>query len=183
MFHALPSSPAPRHFAGMPKGAPSAAHKPVHPDVTRAARAVKMLREELKLTQRQVSEAHPRQLTYQRIAQVEQGKVPGIVKPQTQREMLAALSNAARLETPLTLDDFAGYMDRLDTATVEQEGGDLLALRLARTLAPPKAERQAVFPTREGDVIFTFPADLSPQGFREIEAYFQAFVQANSRRD
>jgi hypothetical protein len=149
----------------MPKDVSRSARRPpskprsADPDVMRAARAIKAMREGLGLTQRQV---------------------PGIVKPATQREMLQALSAAAQLDPPLTLEDLAAAMARVDQADAAAEAGDPLALRLANAIQP-KAERQAVFPTREGDITFTFPADLSPDGFRELEAYFQAFVKANTR--
>jgi transcriptional regulator with XRE-family HTH domain len=170
----------------MPKDVSRSARRPpskprsADPDVMRAARAIKAMREGLGLTQRQVAEHHPNDISYQYVAMNENGQVPGIVKPATQREMLQALSAAAQLDPPLTLEDLAAAMARVDQADAAAEAGDPLALRLANAIQP-KAERQAVFPTREGDITFTFPADLSPDGFRELEAYFQAFVKANTR--
>lgn len=147
-------------------------------DVMRAAGGIRLLREGLKLSQPKAAEHHEPDISAQYWSMTETGKVPGVVKPSTQRKLLAALSKAANLETPLTLNDLQAAMDR-----VFSEGEAPRAQRLAAALAPPRAERQAVFPTSDGDVVFTYPADLSPEGFRELEAYFQVFVKASTAKN
>jgi hypothetical protein len=150
----------------------------VDDDVMRPARGIKAMRERHGLTQRQAAEAHARDISYQYWAMNESGKVPGIVKPATQRELLDAISKAAGLENPLTLEDLAKAMD--DHAP---PASDQRSQRLASSLVGARPERQAVFPTSDGDVVFSFPADMTAEGFRELEAYFSVFVKANTPRN
>ena len=36
---------------------------------------------------------------------------------------------------------------------------------------------QAIFPTRDGEVIVSYPANLSPEGFRELAEFFSLFAK------
>lgn len=147
-------------------------------DVLRMARAVKGLRERYNVTQRQVADAHVDEISFQYVGMNEQGKVPGIVKPATQRKLLDAISKAANLSSPLTLDDLAAAADG-----GLADGGPGRALRAAASLRSAMPERQAVFPTSEGDVVFSYPADMTQEGFRELEAYFAVFVSVNAPKN
>lgn len=148
-------------------------------DVSRAARAIAALRERAGVTQRQVAEAHEDEISYQYVGQHETGKVPGIVKPATQRKMLAAISKAAKLEHPLTLEDLADEM-----APTNGVAEDPRAFRMGQALlggARRPTDRQAVFPTTAGEVVISFPADMDAAGFRELEAYLAVFLKARTQ--
>ncbi len=55
--------------------------------------------------------------------------------------------------------------------------------RLARELGPPSDARQAVFPVSDGDVVISFPPNMTPDGFKELEAYFAIFLKANAPKN
>lgn len=141
------------------------------------ARAVQRLRKRLGVTQRQAAEAHEDDITYQYWAMNETGKVPGVVKPATQRKLLRALSRAADMPEDLTLEDLSHEMGA--------DGGRDLGTATQALPRPVRGRltRHAVFPTSSGDVEFTFPAEMTPEGFREMEAYFKVFVQAHTLKD
>lgn len=147
----------------------------VDPEVQQLGRAVKTVRERLKLTQAQAAEAG--EMTSQYWGMHETGKVPGIVKPATQRALLDALTRAAGLDEPLGL----GVLEEALEAAGAPAAGRLA--RMARELGPVGGEaetRRAVFPVPEGDVVIEIPAAMTPEGFKQVEAYIAVFLKANS---
>lgn len=148
----------------------------IDPDALSIGEALRSLRERYKLSQPRVVDVHEDQISAQYLSHIETGKVIGILKSTTQRKVLDAISRAAKLNPPLTLDDLTAARGEPSDHTAET----VRATRLAASLRPATTERQAIFPTSEGDVIFTFPAEMGPDGFRELEAYFSVFVKANT---
>lgn len=153
----------------------------IDPDAQAIGQALKAIRERLGLRQPHVAEAAG--LTAQYVSMIETGKVPGLVKPATQRKIIEALNAALEARDgrapspPVTISDLDAELAGV---------GDTPRARLARiarelTTAPDPELRQAVFPVSDGDVVISFPAHMTPEGFKELEAYFAIFLKANSR--
>jgi hypothetical protein len=49
---------------------------------------------------------------------------------------------------------------------------------------PPPAQgmRQAIFTLDEGDVVLSFPSNLSAEGYKDLEEYLQIFLRKAKRR-
>lgn len=166
-----------RHVGFMPT-------KPqVDGDTLKVGRAVAFLRERVGLTQAQAAEAVPAPgMTNQYWQMHEAGRVPGIHKPATQRKLIEALNAASGVEPPLTMQDLEAAIaggDHPIGRSVESR-----MARIAREVAGPPtpkaastpAPAQAVFPTRDGDVVFNYPPNMTPEGYRDLEAYFAVFL-------
>lgn len=57
----------------------------------------------------------------------------------------------------------------------------LEAPRQAEAAAPPPGMRKVMWPIPEGDVILMFPSDLSDQGFDDLKAVMDLFIQQQKR--
>lgn len=154
----------------------------VDPDVATTSRAVAVLRSRFGLKQHEAAAAAGMSTQYWNMH--ETGKVPGIVKPATQRKLIDGLNAAVKArgeaDPGLTLGDLDAILHG-DGPPGGDANGRLA--RMARELGGGRGERsqadldtrQAVFPTRDGDVVIQFPASMSPAGFKDLEAYFAVF--------
>ncbi len=52
----------------------------------------------------------------------------------------------------------------------------------ARSGATPAGHCQEVFSLDEGDVVLTFPGNLSPESYQDMESFFQLFLRKAKRR-
>ncbi len=167
-----------RHVRFMPRS------RTIDPDVAQIGKAVARLREAAAkdLTQDACAACMDPPITPQYWGMHERGEVPGIVKPKRQRDLIAAISKAADLADPLSLDDLDAAIDG-DEATPRQDPAAGRLVRLARELAPGAPDpnkRRAVFPIPDGDVVIEIPAQLTPAGFKQVEAFLAVFLKANT---
>lgn len=143
-------------------------------DALRVGRAVARLRERVGVTQAAAGAAYPDKeegITSQYWAMIENGKVPGVFKPAMQRKILDALNAASGTGEPLTSED----LERELTAAGPEASMARLARELGRPL-PSDAERFE-FSTVDGPVVLTMPGHLSPEGFKDLEAFVAVFLQ------
>ncbi len=101
--------------------------------------------------------------TSQYWAMFERGLVRGIFQPETKRRLVQALNDAGKAAPPLTVDDLeklAAGGDRPETVSNAATYGT----------------RDAVFPTKDGDVVIRFPAHLSAFGKRQLRDYLAIFL-------
>lgn len=153
-------------------------------DTRQLGGALRTLRDSLGLTQGQAGDAAEPVMTAQYWGMHETGKVPGIFKPSVQRKLIEALNKASEKDRattgrpPLTVGDLQAALD-----APPPPAGRMA--RLARELggvAEPGAAydasgAEAVFPTRDGAVVIRLPAAMTPEGFKDLEAYFAVFMQ------
>lgn len=147
-------------------------------DALRIGRAVETLRRRVGVSQAQAAAAHDPPITPQYWAKFESGRVSGIFRPAIREKMIAALNAAGQPEHPLTPDD-------LDEIIA---GGRVAAesrmARIAREVGgepPPAREpvdegRRLIFPTRDGDVVFVLPSEMTPKGYRQLERLWAVFL-------
>lgn len=143
-------------------------------DVAGLSRAIATLRKRFGISQEAASQAHEDDISKQYWGMHERGGVPGIVKPATQRKLLAAISKAAGLAEPLTLQDL-----QAELAAPSVNPAEARALRMAGAFTPrgAPAGRQAVFPLSTGDAVVQLPAAMTPEACAELEAYLQALLK------
>lgn len=149
----------------------------VDPEVMQLASAIKALRDALDVTQEHAAECADPPMTSQYWGMHETGKVPGIFKPAVQRKLLDALSKAAELAEPLTLDDLERAM-RGEGPGAPEPAGRLA--RLAHELGPrpDPSKRRSVFSLSDGDVVIEIPSALTPAGFKQLKGYLAIFLEA-----
>lgn len=145
-------------------------------DAIRAGDALRRLRKRLDLTQAQAAAAHEAEMTPQYWGMHETGRVPGIHKPAVQRALVEALSRASGQQ--VTVEDLAAEL-RPGGASFETPRIG----RLAAALSDRGGDdvREAVFPTIDGDVVVRFPGHMTPDGFKDLEAYLAVFLRTQTR--
>ena len=129
-------------------------------------RAIKALREARSLTQQDAAEA----LGVTRTAwqNYENGRAV-ILRTDVQRRLLKALGSDE--------DELAAHVASIQS--LGRRTGQVVAMPERFDIQP---RGQAVFPLSEGDVVVTFPPDLSNEGFAELAEYLNLFLKARGAK-
>ncbi len=130
------------------------------------------LRDERGLTQEQASTAARPEMTAQNWARYEGGQAPSITDPIVRRRFLEAIGASEEdfqreLSNPTRANPASARVSRLSRAFEA----------MPESSRARDDRRQAVFPLSEGEVVISFPADLSPDGVEELKEYFNIFVK------
>jgi hypothetical protein len=131
----------------------------------------------------------------------DQGEEPPPGKPEVGDLVQVEIDGALQFEKPVrvrAIQDHDGqkwvFVDGsktgvlMEQVTVQQKGagapkGGMTPPILDIPDAPPaKGTRREVFALDEGDVVLTFPADLSATSFEDLDAYLKVFISKMRRR-
>jgi hypothetical protein len=180
-----------RHAFHMATTRPAAPGRRVDPGRLKVGQALRILRDRLGLSQEQAAAGHADDFSKQHWGSIENGHLRGIYDPGVQQGLIDALNTAAPPGSePLTLEDLDAVMAEMSGGPAETAASRLRRLATEVGATGGVAERptpfdggmvEAVFPTRDGPVTFRYPSHMTPEGLRELEAYFAVFLQAAKR--
>lgn len=138
-------------------------------------RALGRLREMKGHTQESAAEACTPTMSSQNFGRYEIGGAAGITDPLTRRRLLASIG-ATEEEFQTVLEEIGGQeprsarLARMATAA----GG------VAEAGLPFSADRrQAVFPLSDGDLVVSYPRNLSPEAKREMKRFLELLLATN----
>lgn len=135
------------------------------------ARALKVMREEAGLTQEEAGQRAEPRLSKQAWGLHENRRAKQLLTPGIQSRLAAALGG--------TREDLLLIKDRIASMGSAYRPVPKAVRDLAdrgREFEGALAMRQAQFPTRDGDVILSYPRDLTPEGLNDLESYFTLFI-------
>lgn len=161
----LAANASPRHLRWMPKASEN------DRELGLLGLALQMLRKEAGLSQEQASERVEPQLTKQAWGRYEGGEVKGLLTPDVQQRMAAALGH--------TRDELLLVKERLALQGESYRPSFRPATGLRDRSRPWSGggdQRQAIFPTRDGEVVLTYPAELGEEGLAELSNYLRVFL-------